>query len=126
MPGIGYIQVKAYTSRAQIPVEDVAVSVLDDDGKLLALRVTDQSGNTTPIVVKVPNASNSQSPDTGKAGFTTVNIYARAENYEQVLARGVQVFEDVVTLQELSLVPLSELPGKWNDAEIFDTPPQNL
>lgn len=126
MPGIGYIQVKTYTSRAQIPLEDVAISVLDDDGKLLALRVTDQSGSTTPIVVKVPNASNSQSPDTGKSSFTTVNIYARAENYEQILARGVQVFEDVVTLQELAMVPLSELPGKWNQAEIFDTLPQNL
>ncbi len=126
MPGVGYIQVKAFTSRAQIPLEDVAISVLDDDGKLLALRVTDQSGNATPVVIKVPNASNTQAPDTGKSGFTTVNIYARAENYEQILARGVQVFEDVVTLQELSLIPLSELPGKWNDAEIFDTPPQDL
>lgn len=126
MPGVGYIQVKAFTSRAQIPLEDVAISVLDDEGKLLALRVTDQSGNTTPIMIKVPNASNSQSPDTGKSGFTTVNIYARAEGYEQILSRGVQVFEDVVTLQELSLIPLSELPGRWNDAEVFDTPPQNL
>ncbi len=126
MSGIGYIQVKAYASRAQIPLEDVAISIVDDNGKLLALRVTNQSGETSPIAVKVPNASNSQSPDTGKPEFTTVNIYARAENYEQVLARGVQVFEDVVTLQELSLVPLSELPGKWNQAEIFDTLPQNL
>lgn len=126
MPGVGYIQVKAHTSRAQIPLEDVAISVLDDDGKLLALRVTDKSGVSTPIRISVPNASNSQSPETGKPAFSTVNIYARAENYGQVLSRGVQVFEDVVTTLELSLIPLSELPGKWNGAEIFDTPAQNL
>ena len=32
MPAVGYIQAKAYTSRAKLPVEDVAVSVVDDQG----------------------------------------------------------------------------------------------
>ena len=53
-------------------------------------------------------------------------IRARAEDYEQVLVRGVQVFPDTVTTQELQFVPLAELPGSWNRVEIFDTPPQNL
>ena len=48
MPAFGYIQVKAYTSRAQLPVEDAAVSVVDDQGRLLGLRTTDSSGMTTP------------------------------------------------------------------------------
>ena len=119
MSGVGYIHIKAYTSRAQIPLEDVAVSVLDAEGKLLALRVTDQSGNTTPISVQVPNATNSQSPQTGRPIFTKVNIYARAEGYEQV-------FEHVVTTQELPMIPLAAEPRDPANAEIFDTPPQNL
>ena len=126
MSGVGYIHIKAYTSRAQIPLEDVAVSVLDAEGKLLALRVTDQSGNTTPISVQVPNATNSQSPQSGRPIFTKVNIYARAEGYEQVLARDVQVFEHVVTTQELPMIPLAAEPRDPANAEIFDTPPQNL
>ena len=55
-----------------------------------------------------------------------MNLYARAEDYEQVLVRGVQVFADTVTTQELQFVPLSELPGSWKQVEVFDTPPQNL
>ena len=125
MPAFGYIQAKAYTSRAKLPVEDAAISVVDDQGRLLGLRTTDSSGLTTPIRLEVPDKAQSQSPGNGKP-FVTVNLYARAENYEQVLARGVQVFADTVTTQELQFVPLSELPGSWKQVEVFDTPAQNL
>lgn len=126
MSAIGYLQVNAYTSRARIPLEDVAVTVVADDGRLLGLRLTDESGMTTPITLEVPDLSNSQTPGTGQPAFASVNLYARAEDYQQILVRGVQVFADTVTMQELAMVPLSELPMQWNKAEEFDTPPQNL
>ena len=125
MPAVGYIQANAYTSRARLPVEDAAVSVVDDQGRLLGLRTTNSSGLTTPIRLEVPDKSQSQSPGNQKP-FVTVNLYARAEDYEQVLVRGVQVFADTVTTQDLQFVPLSELPGSWKQVEVFDTPPQNL
>lgn len=40
----GYIQVHAYTSYAQIPLKDVAVSVTDVSGAAIALRLTNRSG----------------------------------------------------------------------------------
>lgn len=126
MPALGYLQARAYTSRAKIPVENTAVSVVGNDGRLLGLRITNSSGLTTPITLEVPDAANSQSPDTGKPGYITVNLYARAEGYEQILVRNIQVFAGTVTMQELELIPLSELPGRFDQAEVFDTPPQNL
>ena len=124
MPAIGYIQVRAYTSRAQLPVEDAAVSVVDESGRLLGLRTTNSSGLTTPIRLEVPDRSMSQSPGSAKP-FVTVNLYARAEGYEQLLVRGIQVFADTTT-QDLQFIPLAELPGSWNRLEVFDTPAQNL
>ncbi len=125
MSAVGYIQATAYASRARLPLEDVAVSVVDDEGRLLGLRTTNSSGQTTPIRLTVPDRADSQSPGQNKP-FVTVNLYARAEGYEQILARGIQVFADTVTNQELQMVPLSELPGSWKQVEVFDTPPQNL
>ena len=125
MSAVGYIQAMAYASRARLPLEDVAVSVVDDEGRLLGLRTTNSSGKTTPIRLTVPDRAESQSPGQKKP-FVTVNLYARAEGYEQVLIRGIQVFADTVTEQELQLVPLAELPGSWNQVEIYDIPPQNL
>ena len=45
---------------------------------------------------------------------------------EQIEAENVQVFAGTVTLQNLEMIPLSELPDKWTKAELFKTPPQNL
>lgn len=122
----GYIQVHAYTSKARIPLENVAVMITNPDGTAIAMRQTDRSGRIAPVSITVPNRAASQTPDTGVTPFTTVNIYARLENYEQIEAEEVQVFADTVTNQNLEMIPLSELPDAWTKAEIFYTPAQNL
>ena len=102
MPAVGYIQVKAYTSRAKLPLEDAAVSVVDEEGRLLGLRSTNSSGVTTPIRLSVPDRVESQSPGTGKP-FVTVNLYARAEGYEQVAQLAQKLLEteknNITTMQ---------------------------
>ena len=102
------------------------MAITDPEGDPIALRLTDRSGQIQPIPISVPDLSASQSPDTGIIPYTTVNIYARKENYEQIEAENVQIFADTVTDQDLQFIPLSELPENWNKAEIFRTTPQNL
>lgn len=126
MSATGYVQVHAYASNAQIPLEDVAVMITEPDGSAIAMRLTDRSGMITPVAITVPDRAASQTPETNEKPFATVNIYARLENYEQIEAEDVQVFADTVTNQNLEMIPLSELPEKWTKAEIFQTPPQNL
>jgi hypothetical protein len=122
----GYIQAQAYTSRAQIPLEGVAIMVTRPDGTAIAMRTTDRSGLIQPIPISVPDKISSQTPDSGIVPFTNVNLYARLENYEQIEAEDIQIFADTVTWQGLEMIPLSELPDQWTKAEIFRTPPQNL
>lgn len=122
----GYIQVSAYTSRARIPLENVSVMITYPDGSAIAMRQTDRSGKIDPVPITVPDRSSSQTPDSGIVPYTSVNIYARLENYEQIEAENVQVFAGTITNQNLEMIPLSELPEKWTKAEIFNTPPQNL
>ncbi len=91
------------------------------------MRLTNRSGILDePISIVVPNLSASQSPNTGVIPFAVVDLYARAENYEEIHIERLQVFADIVTNQNLEMIPLSELPDKWNQAEVFYTPAQNL
>lgn len=126
MPATGYIQVHAYTSFARLPLQNVAISVSAEDGTAIALRITDRSGRIEPIPIPVPELSASQAPDTGQIPFTTVQLVARLKGYEQIRVERIQIFADTVTDQNLELIPLSELPGAWDQSEDFDTPPQNL
>ena len=123
----GYIQVRAYESYAQIPLKDVAVSITQAGSGAIALRLTNRNGMLdAPIEVTVPDFSESQSPNTGAIPFAVVNLYARLENYEAIEIENLQIFANTTTVQDLEMIPLSELPDRWNKLEIFNTPPQNL
>jgi len=118
--------VHAYTSRARIPLQDVAITVTATDGTAIAMRLTDCSGQIEPIEIPVPDLAESQTPNPPELPFAVVNLYARLKGYEQIEDENLQVFANIVTDQDLEMIPLSELPGKWNQTAVFDTPPQNL
>lgn len=126
MPDIGYIDVLATTSRAQIPLEDVAITVTAPDGTALAMRLTDRNGTVTPIEIPTPEISAGEEPNTGIRPFTQVNVYARLEGYEQVENENLQIFPNTVTRLVLQMIPLSELPNNWDKTILYKTPPQNL
>ena len=127
LPATGYIQVHAYTSYAQIPLKDVAVSITDMSGASLALRLTNRSGLLDmPVEIEVPDLAASQSPNTGIIPFAVVNLYARIKDYEAIEVKNLQVFPNTTSLQNLEMIPLSELPKSWNKFEVFNTPPQEL
>ena len=108
-------------------MQGTAVTVTDLNGSAIAMRLTNRSGTLdTPIEITVPDRSASQSPNTGIVPFTDVNLYARLENFETIEIENLQVFPGTLTVQDLAMIPLSELPDSWNKVEIFNTPPQNL
>lgn len=126
MNATGYITVHAYTSYAQFPLKDVAISVTATDGTAIAMRLTDRNGQIKPIEIPVPERSASLTPNSSEVPFATVNLYARLKGYEQIEVENLQVFADTTTNQNLEMIPLSELPGRWDQTEIFDTSKQNL
>lgn len=123
----GYIQVHAYASNAQIPIKDAAITITGTDGAAIAMRLTNSSGQlAVPVSITVPDRSASLTPNTGVIPYTVVNLYARKEEFEEIFIENLQVFANTVTLQPLQMIPLAELPDKWNKAETFLTPSQNL
>ena len=126
MSATGYIQVHAYTSNARLPLQDVAITVTSEDGTAIAMRLTDRSGKIRPIEIPVPDKSESLTPDVSQRPFATVNLYGRISGFEQIENENLQVIADTTTDQNLEFIPLSELPGQWNQTVIYDTPPQNL
>ena len=126
MPATGFIQLRAYTSTAQFPLKDVAITVTASDGTAIAMRLTDRNGQITPIEIPVPDREESLQPDPKERPFAIVNPYARKQGYEQVESENLQVFADTTTYQNLEMIPLAELPNAWDQTVIYNTPPQNL
>lgn len=126
MQAMGQLLARAYTGAAQLPLKDAAIAVTAADGTAISMGLTDRSGKIPLISIPVPPLSESQTPDPQERPYTLVNLYARKEGYEQIESENIQIFADTVTIQNLEMVPLSELPDSWDQTMVFDAPPQNL
>lgn len=126
LPAEGKIQVHVYTSRAQIPVPGAAVAILDQNGELIAARITNQNGQIQPVTVQVPDVSESLDPNFSGQPFTAVKIKVLHPDFEQIEVDNAQVFSGVVTMQQLELIPLAAYPEEHDRVEYFNVPPQNL
>ena len=126
MSATGYIRASAYESDARLPLKDVAITVTSPDGTAIAMGLTDRNGRFSAVEIPVPDLADSQSPNPPEQPYALVNLYAHLRGYEQVEAENLQIFAGTVTNQDLMMIPLSELPNRWDQTVIFDTPPQNL
>lgn len=128
----GTIITQTRTSDAYLPVENATVAFYEalaqGNGTLLALRKTDASGKTAPVELETPNLADSQQPVSvlGTKPYRTVNIIADHPGFEQITVDGIQIFDGIITYQDIMLVPNNAyVPGK-RPQEVFLTPGQNL
>ena len=128
----GTIISRVRTSDADLPIQNATVAYYEDAPggvkRLVGLRKTDLSGMTQPIELRTPNASASQSPDASgdPEPYRTVDIAADHPDYNRVTVRGVQVFDGILTTQDITLVPS---PGAGEAAfpdTVYDTGDQGL
>ena len=126
MSATGYIRASAYESDARLPLMDVAITITAQDGTAIAMGLTDRNGQFPTVEIPVPDLKDSQSPDPPEQPYAVVNLHANLRGYEQIEAENLQVFPGTVTDQDLMMVPLSELPNRWDQTIIYTTPPQNL
>lgn len=128
MASTGSITFRVYTSSAQIPVEGATVIVRqqDDPGKLLGIRVTDESGQTNPLIIPAKDAALGQSPENLIQPWVGCIVYVEHPEYEKVLLYGVQIFPGIHTVQNIQLIPLQELDPDLNQEQRFDITPQPI
>jgi len=130
MDAHGIVVAQVFTSEARIPIENAVVLItkkLPGSGRrLIAFRMTDAEGFTSPAAVTTPPPEDSQSEPGGSPPFVTVDLLAEKPGYDRVLVEDAQVFPGVETLQEFMLVPTPELPDAYDRTEIIQVSAQPL
>lgn len=128
MAATGYLTVRTYASRAQLPIQGAVVTVsqtTENGSHLIASRITDESGRIPAIPIITPNKSDSLSPGNQRP-WTTVDVTADHPDYDRALIENLQIFADTVTEQNIELLPRSELAQAYNLTEVVDITAQPL
>ena len=125
----GTIITRTRTSDAELPVENAVVAYFapgEDGAELLAVRCTDPSGKAAPVFFDTPEGTESMQPEgqDDPTPYRVVDIVADHPDFERVTVKGVQVFDGIVTYQDIELVPLGA--DGIDPEEVFDTPRQEL
>lgn len=109
--GIGYLRIRV--TSGELPIEGVSVRIAEypdnngADGELLYSLTTDSDGLTEKVALSAPSSSESQTPGYVQP-YAVYNVFADYDGYYPVEGVGVPIFEGIIAVQPIRLVPLTE------------------
>ncbi len=136
--GTGYLKVRVTTVGRTIPISGAIVKITEysrettenagnsaDVGETLYSLRTDESGLTQTVSLPAPPASDSMKPG-DPLPYALYNVYVTYDGYYPVEGVGVPIFDNIVAVQPIMLIPLSEaeqIAGANGDRiMIYETP----
>lgn len=111
MTGEGFLVVNVTSVRGIYPVPGARVTVFtgsEEDMKIVAEAVTDQSGKTPIIPLKAPSYLFTESPDPSERPFAYYNVRTVEDGFKTNLNLNVAIFDKITSLQNVNLEPIVE------------------
>lgn len=130
MDAVGRLNVRVYTSQAQIPIAGATVVVTGEGSqgkrRLLSIQVTNSSGSIEPVLIHTPQAAESTQQGHRERPFATCEVWAEHPGFAVLVVEGVQIFPGVDTFQAMELMPLAEGQNSLEETDVREISGQNL
>ena len=105
---IGYLMIQARIANDAIPLENVQVRVLDNQGRSLYSMVTDESGETPLVSLETVDASLSLDPNYVGTPFVVYNVLAQLEGFQTLYVDSIPIYDGETAVLPLTMIPLQE------------------
>lgn len=105
---IGYLMIQARIANDAIPLENVQVRVLDNQGRSLYSMVTDESGETPLVSLETVDASLSLDPNYVGTPFVAYNVLAQLEGFQTLYVDSIPIYDGETAVLPLTMIPLQE------------------
>lgn len=102
----GFLRIWITAAGGTVPVAGVPVRILDEDGELLHVLRSGESGLTPTVALPAPPASESLTPRTKP--YTSYRVSVEAPGYAPVPLLPVPIFDGITALQPVTLVPVTD------------------
>ncbi len=124
-PNTGYIKTAVVTARGAIPLKGAEVTIyktIDGATKIFAQGKTDESGDFANVALPTPSKELSKHPsENGVRPYAAYDILVTNPDYIPVKSYNVPVFEDIVSIQLVNMIPLSAAQSPDQVEEIYES-----
>lgn len=127
----GYLSVFVTSADGAVPIPDATVAVrLIDNGvpRIIAVLLTDESGQTPELIIQTPSPSLSLDPDPDARPYSLVDIETTAYGYYSTANVSVPIFPGIRSVQNINMIalPEGEQGGQSPDVIIFESDAPSL
>ncbi len=99
----GFLRIWVTAAGGTLPVSGVAVRIQNEDGDLLYVLRTGESGLTPTVALSAPPAADSLTP--GSKAYTAYHVSVENNEYTPVPPLSVPIFAGITSLQPITLLP---------------------
>ena len=105
---IGYLRIQTRVANNAIPLENVQVRILDDQGRRMYDLTTDESGETPIISLETVDAGLSLDPDYSGTPYVSYDVLAQASGFRSFYVEGVPIYDGETAILPITLIPVQE------------------
>lgn len=106
---IGYLRIQARVADDAIPLENVQVRILDDQGQRIYDLTTDESGETPIVSLETVDAGLSLDPDYSGMPYVSYDVLAQASGFKSLYIAGIPIYDGETAIQPLTMIPMQDL-----------------
>ena len=117
----GYLKINVYGENIANPVKSANIKILKNDQEIFTTK-TDENGKTELITLDTVDKSYSESKQTKVKPYETYDIIVEALGLNPIRINGVQIFDDVTSIQDVYLTSIDNEQGEKTD----NLPPNTL
>ena len=101
----GYLRIWTITAGGTLPVQGVPVQIREENGNILHVLRTGESGLTPTVALPAPPAAESLTPNGTMQPYTPYYVTVELSGYQPVRELVVPIFDGITSLQPITLLP---------------------
>ena len=120
---IGYLIIQTRLADEAVPLENVRVRILDDQGNRVYDLVTDESGRTPTVSLETVDAALSLEPGYSKTPYVSYGILAQTDGFQSLYIAGIPIYDGETAIQDLVMLPGADRARSGDITRITMGPP---
>ncbi len=102
---IGYLVIQARIANDAVPLENVQITILDDQGHRVYGLTTDESGETPMVSLETVAAGLSLDPNYVGDPYVSYHVLAQAVGFQSLYVENVPIYEGETAILPMALLP---------------------